>query len=221
MLKRLIILLAVLAASIFPIHALAVPQLGVIDTDLLATIKGTTPVGMDGFLFPDDGRITVWWGNESGIVDVNANVWIVTNAGPEAIFSVNSINFYLSTSISGSSGSRYIDGYNKPYYGANLGSISSPDSPWIPANNSTVPDLVTGSGAFYLISGVFSGVLRQGSWIFAIADINKNGIYENGSDLFSPKTTSTVVPEPATVILLGSGLIGLAILRRKRLQKKD
>lgn len=110
MVKKLLILLVVLAASFCPIQALAVPQLGVIDTVLLAKTGGTTPVGMDGFMFPSDGRITVWWENESGNIDKDVNVWIVTNAGPGTTFTVGSSLFCLNTSISGN-----IDGFSKPY----------------------------------------------------------------------------------------------------------
>jgi hypothetical protein len=59
----LIISISLFFFILFPISAGGTPTLGVIDTDLLAMRGGTTPVGMDGFLFPDDGRITIWWGS--------------------------------------------------------------------------------------------------------------------------------------------------------------
>jgi hypothetical protein len=201
---------------LFSISAEAVPKLGVIDTDLLAASGGTTPVGMDGFKFPDDGRITVWWGNESGGIDQNAEVWIVTNAGLGSTFTVGSEEYTLDTLISGTSKSGNIDGYSQPYYGANLGSTNSNEL-WTLADSSTAPDLVGGGGIFYLLNGVFEGSLSEGDWIFAVADMNNYEIiFENGTDLFSPKTTSSVVPEPGTIILLGAGLVGLGILGRRK-----
>ena len=56
-----------------------------------------------------------------------------------------------------------------------------------------------------------------GEFILADGSIGPNG---GGTDfIFSPKTTSTTVPEPATMLLLGSGLLGLAGFRKKIFKK--
>lgn len=219
--KRYILLVPFFIMIVLQVSAGATPQLGVIDTDLLATSGGTVPVGMDGFLFPSDGRITVWWGNDAGNINLDADIWIVTNAGPGRTFAVGSSTYTLNTPISGTSDSGNIDGYPQPYYGFNLGSYNDHLVPWVQADGTTAPDLTGGNKLFYLVNGVFGGSLGGENWIFAIADMNDYGvIFQNGNDLFSPKTTSTVVPEPATLLLLGSGLIGLGLLGRRKFRTK-
>jgi hypothetical protein len=198
---------------LFSISAEAIPKLGVIDTGLLATSGGTTPVGMDGFLFPSDGKITVWWGSDSGSVDLDVHVWIATTAGSGRTFTYDSTTVTLNTVIDDK-----VDGYTgPPYWAADLGSVNS-NPYWTPAAAGTAPDLSSGEKMeFYLLSGVFGGPLATYDWIFAVGDLNKNAhVFDSGTDKFSPKTTSTVVPEPSTLLLLGAGLIGCGIFGRRK-----
>jgi hypothetical protein len=96
-----------------------------------------------------------------------------------------------------------------------------------PFNNLDWSDLVDPAfpGQWYVTSGDLyaPGFLGgQTDWLFAVADFDGSGGI--GPDIsggeFSPKTTSafgdlTPVPEPTTMLLFSSGLIGLAGFRRK------
>ena len=228
--KLKILILAVGFTLVLAISAGATPTLGVIDTDTLATSGGTTPVGMDGFMFPADGEITVWWGFNSpnSWTDSarNAHVWILTNAGSINTFTVtadiSTYVFELKVPVDGK-----IDGYDGPYYAADLGSIADLGTLWKEATEEVAPDLTSGNKSFYLLEGFLGGPLSLGDWIFAVADINPTGtsvnpglVFNNGDDYFSRKTTSSVVvPEPTTFLLLGSGLLGIGLLKR-RISKK-
>lgn len=75
-------------------------------------------------------------------------------------------------------------------------------------------------GDFYAKGGDSDYAYNSGFGIDTFAAIGNGNALDNGHAwVLVPDTTS--VPEPATMLLLGSGLIGLAALGRKKLFKKS
>ncbi len=117
------------------------------------------------------------------------------------------------------------------------GTFSGDDSPWqpyveglLPGDQTVADSSYGGNKQFNFLTGTFGDgvVLPTGEWLFLVADLGGNfdllsgalGPNGGGTDfIFSPKTTSTTVPEPATMLLLGSGLLGLAGFRKKIFKK--
>ncbi len=213
---------------LFANSAGAIPHLGVIDTYLLENWDANVP--FEGpFAYPGSGEITVWWGNEEGAADPNVEIFIATATAADGIPD-DDFSFTTATSIHTEVGevenppSQWGNtNLYDPNYMISLGSVTS-NSAWVDA--STVLDPIThpllaDDGQFYLLSGTFEGTFPAGvSWIYAMADTGgETGVFDNGKDEFSPPTMSTVVPEPSTVLLIGIGLIGLGIFRRKLIRK--
>ena len=196
---------------LFPVSVLAIPSLGVAPGTPGDT--GLDTASYDGFPMPlSGGDLTIWYGNNSGgSLDTISDIWLLTTSANGAGFSFTpdggSALLFSPSSLS-------VASYKDPVYGANLGDAST----WDPLNQ-TFYSYEFGEKNFLQLNGVLdtgaSGA-EIGDWMYAVLD--------NGGDIlggeFSPKTTSSMAtPEPATMLLLGSGLLGFGIFGRKRFKK--
>jgi hypothetical protein len=215
--RALIVFLGVMFAVALSVPAQAIPSLGVIDSALLSAYDGT------GHSFPitsETTSLTLWWGSDSGDAPP-ADIWIATTAGKGYYFG----DFELDTPLYDK-----VDGYPWADDGVQAYMRSLPDFPgtasdgWVAAADVLDPGhiMLTGGKDFWLWTGAFTGAgFPEGAWVFAMADIpsnetlDSNEVFQRGADKFSPKTTSSV-PEPGTLLLLGSGLAGLALFGRRK-----
>jgi hypothetical protein len=214
---------------LFPISVLAIPSLGV----ATSTYNNQDASGQeyvdyfapnDVSLYPEQGFIwdgseplSIWAGQDNGdplTVEPweSVEVFLVTNSVAGGSFSIGSGNF-----TSWDPGYQ-IDGYQRAggttyYVSPSLGSVS--DSNWSPITDSRFPGQFFETSVDLVAPGFLPGQIE---WLFAKADFNGIGGITGGE--FSPKTTSaSPVPEPATMLLLGSGLLGLAGFRKKIFKK--
>ena len=197
---------------LLPVSVLAIPSLGVAPGT--PGDPGLDTASYDGFPMPlSGGSLTIWYGdNSGGSLDTSSDIWLLTTSanGDGFSFTPDGTNTPLPFSVSSLS----VASYKDPVYGVSLGDAST----WDPLNQ-TFYSYEFGGKNFLQLNGVLdTGSLGAeiGDWTYAVLD---NGGKILGGE-FSPKTTSTMhTPEPASMLLLGSGLLGFGVFGRKKFKK--
>jgi len=100
--------------------------------------------------------------------------------------------------------------FKTPVYGVNLTDIFEFDK-WSPLDTKFYSyEFGEGEKEFFFLTGELDAPgIQPDDWMYVVLE-------GNSIDGFSPKTTSSyATPIPPTILLLGSGLIGLAGFRKK------
>jgi hypothetical protein len=159
----------------------------------------------ESFVIPASGETNgvTPWSNIAGV-----NIWLVAESSLGNITFTPTGGATLNPDPTATFGN--LTGYNgSPFQAINLGQIGSAGWTAAPAG-----PFVTGEDPFWFKTGTltYTGGNITGDWLFLVASANND--LSHPPDAVSPKTTSAV-PEPGTALLLGSGILGLVLYRRK------
>lgn len=163
-----------------------------------------TPILGVAPLEPQSGDyLSLWYGSNSGSPDLKADIWLATTSASGDSFTFGGESFIRNDNLA-------VAGYKDPVYGLYLGTVEEPEiGSWLPLTDG---EFGTGGKDFYVLKSIikFTDFLPDDS-LYAVTT-------GSGVTAFAPQTIPN--PEPATMLLLGSGLIGFALIGRKKFFKK-